>query len=130
MAHTTALLSTNWYRIEQLRPRLRGHVRIHRHAYRGEVWYVMRASASRSGATLRGSDGPRSPPHPVGQTGCNRPHQGSLARIAVAAAAKHAPQATLHMLPQGLQYFFQRIRRVGIVHHRRHVSMSNSENSI
>lgn len=38
---TTALLSTNWYRVAQLRPRLRGHVRIHRHAYRGEVWYVM-----------------------------------------------------------------------------------------
>ena len=38
---TQALLSTNWYRIGNLRPRLRGHVRIHRHAYRGEVWYVM-----------------------------------------------------------------------------------------
>lgn len=38
---TQALLSTNWYRISALRPRLRGHVRIHRHAYRGEVWYVM-----------------------------------------------------------------------------------------
>ncbi len=41
MSHTTALLSTNWYRVAHLRPRLRGHVRIHRHAYRGEVWYVM-----------------------------------------------------------------------------------------
>lgn len=39
--NTTALLSTNWYRVERLRPRLRGHVHIHRHAYRGEVWYVM-----------------------------------------------------------------------------------------
>jgi len=39
--NTTALLSTNWYRVAHLRPRLRGHVRIHRHAYRGEVWYVM-----------------------------------------------------------------------------------------
>lgn len=38
---TSALLSTNWYRVERLRPRLRGHVRIHRHAYRGAVWYVM-----------------------------------------------------------------------------------------
>ncbi len=38
---TTALLSTNWYRVAHLRPRLRGHVRIHRHAYRGEVWYVV-----------------------------------------------------------------------------------------
>ena len=38
---TTALLSTNWYRVAHLRPRLRGHVRIHRHAYRGEIWYVV-----------------------------------------------------------------------------------------
>ena len=35
------LLSDNWYRMRQLRPRLRGHVRIHRHEYRGEVWYVI-----------------------------------------------------------------------------------------
>ncbi|MCW5629128.1 MAG: PqqD family peptide modification chaperone [Rhodoferax sp.] len=40
-AETSALLSTNWYRVEHLKPRLRGHVRIHRHAYRGAVWYVM-----------------------------------------------------------------------------------------
>ncbi len=40
-ASPTALLSTNWYRVEGLRPRLRGHVHIHRHAYRGEVWFVM-----------------------------------------------------------------------------------------
>ena len=40
-ADTSGLLSTNWYRIEHLKPRLRGHVRIHRHAYRGAVWYVM-----------------------------------------------------------------------------------------
>jgi putative peptide zinc metalloprotease protein len=36
-----ALFSTNWYRVAALRPRLRGHIRIHRHAYRGEVWYVV-----------------------------------------------------------------------------------------
>ncbi|MEW5768744.1 MAG: PqqD family peptide modification chaperone [Pseudomonadota bacterium] len=36
-----ALFSTNWYRVADLVPRLRGHVRIHRHAYRGEVWYVV-----------------------------------------------------------------------------------------
>ena len=41
MSDTQALLSTNWYRVAGLRPRVRGHVRIHRHAYRGEVWYVM-----------------------------------------------------------------------------------------
>ncbi len=36
-----ALLSTNWYRVAGLKPRLRGHIRIHRHAYRGEIWYVV-----------------------------------------------------------------------------------------
>jgi putative peptide zinc metalloprotease protein len=35
------LLSDSWYRMRQLRPRLRGHLRIHRHEYRGEVWYVI-----------------------------------------------------------------------------------------
>lgn len=39
--HTLPLHSSNWYRVADLRPRLRGHVRIHRHAYRGEVWYVV-----------------------------------------------------------------------------------------
>lgn len=34
------LLSTTWYRVRGLSPRLRGHVRIHRHTYRGSVWYV------------------------------------------------------------------------------------------
>ena len=36
-----ALFSTNWYRVADLKPRLRGHIRIHRHAYRGEIWYVV-----------------------------------------------------------------------------------------
>ena len=36
-----ALFSPNWYRVAALRPRLRGHVRIHRHVYRGEIWYVV-----------------------------------------------------------------------------------------
>jgi putative peptide zinc metalloprotease protein len=37
---TRPLLSSNWYRLRSLKPRLRGHVRIHRHEYRGTVWYV------------------------------------------------------------------------------------------
>ena len=35
------LLSSNWYRLRELRPRLRGHAQIHRHEYRGQVWYVV-----------------------------------------------------------------------------------------
>lgn len=36
-----ALLSSNWYRVAALKPRLRGHVHIHRHVYRQAVWYVV-----------------------------------------------------------------------------------------
>jgi putative peptide zinc metalloprotease protein len=38
---TSPVVSSSWYRIRTLRPRLRGHVRIHRHVYRGAVWYVI-----------------------------------------------------------------------------------------
>ncbi|HEX5094244.1 MAG TPA: PqqD family peptide modification chaperone [Burkholderiales bacterium] len=41
------LLSASWYRVADLRPRLRGHVRIHRHHYRGELWYVLEDRVSR-----------------------------------------------------------------------------------
>jgi len=40
-AVTEALFSNNWYRVADVKPRLRGHVRIHRHAYRGQIWYVV-----------------------------------------------------------------------------------------
>jgi len=36
-----SLFSPSWYRVSPLKPRLRGHVRIHRHLYRGELWYVL-----------------------------------------------------------------------------------------
>jgi putative peptide zinc metalloprotease protein len=39
--------SPSWYRVAELRPRLRGHVRIHRHHYRGERWYVLEDRVSR-----------------------------------------------------------------------------------
>jgi putative peptide zinc metalloprotease protein len=41
------LLSPTWYRVSQLRPRLRSHIRIHRHVYRGERWYVVEDRISR-----------------------------------------------------------------------------------
>jgi putative peptide zinc metalloprotease protein len=41
-----SLYSPSWYRVAELRPRLRGHVRIHRHHYRGETWYVLEDKAS------------------------------------------------------------------------------------
>lgn len=36
-----SLLSPEWYRVADLRPRLRGHVDIHRQTFRGDVWYVV-----------------------------------------------------------------------------------------
>jgi putative peptide zinc metalloprotease protein len=41
------LLSPLWYRVAGLRPRLRSHIRIHRHEYRGERWYVIEDRISR-----------------------------------------------------------------------------------
>ena len=38
---TESVYSNSWYRVAELRPRLRSHVRVHRHRYRGEVWYVL-----------------------------------------------------------------------------------------
>ena len=35
------LFSASWYRVADLKPRLRSHARIHRHDYRGDVWYVL-----------------------------------------------------------------------------------------
>lgn len=37
----TALYSQHWHRVSDLRLRLRSHVRLHRHEYRGEPWYVI-----------------------------------------------------------------------------------------
>ena len=36
-----ALGSSQWFRVAGLSPRLRGHVRVHRHLYRGKVWYAV-----------------------------------------------------------------------------------------
>lgn len=36
-----ALFSPSWYRVASLTPRLRSHARLHRHRYRGQIWYVL-----------------------------------------------------------------------------------------
>lgn len=41
------LLSPSWYRVSGLRPRLRLHVHVRRHEYRGERWYVLEDRISR-----------------------------------------------------------------------------------
>jgi putative peptide zinc metalloprotease protein len=42
---TEALFSPSWYRVARLKPRLRGHTRVYRHQYRGELWYVLQDHA-------------------------------------------------------------------------------------
>ena len=36
-----ALFSPSWYRVAPLVPRLRSHAKLHRHRYRGQLWYVL-----------------------------------------------------------------------------------------
>jgi putative peptide zinc metalloprotease protein len=35
------LLSPNWYRVAKLQPKLHSHIQIHRHDYRGLIWYLL-----------------------------------------------------------------------------------------
>jgi putative peptide zinc metalloprotease protein len=36
-----SLFSPSWYRVAELHPRLRAHAKLHRHEYRGDLWYVL-----------------------------------------------------------------------------------------
>lgn len=53
----TPLHSSLWYRVAELRPQLVARVRLHRHRYRGEVWYLLQDPAS--GRTHRFAPGAR-----------------------------------------------------------------------
>ena len=41
-----ALFSPSWYRVADLKPRIRAHVVIHRHSYRDKVWFVLQDQAA------------------------------------------------------------------------------------
>jgi len=41
------LHSPSWYRVAALKPRLKTHAEVHRHHYRGQLWYVLQDRASR-----------------------------------------------------------------------------------
>lgn len=41
-----SLFSPSWYRVADLKPRLRRHAELHRHDYRGNVWFVLQDHAS------------------------------------------------------------------------------------
>ena len=46
MSNDAPLQSSLWYRIAALRPRLLARARLHRHRYRGELWYLLQDPAS------------------------------------------------------------------------------------
>lgn len=41
-----SFLSSSWYRVAHLKPRLRDHTDLHRQMFRGQVWYVLQDHAS------------------------------------------------------------------------------------
>ena len=43
---TRSWSSSSWYRVAKFRPRLRAHVKIHRHVYHGKVWFVLQDRTS------------------------------------------------------------------------------------
>ena len=46
MSSDGPLLSSLWYRVATLRPQLLARARLHRHRYRGELWYLLQDPAS------------------------------------------------------------------------------------
>lgn len=43
---TAPLLSSSWYRVAALKPKLRAHAQLHRHRYRNQVWYLLQDPVS------------------------------------------------------------------------------------
>jgi putative peptide zinc metalloprotease protein len=41
-----AIFSPSWYRVAGLKPRIRAHTQIHRHVFRGKVWFVLQDHAA------------------------------------------------------------------------------------
>ena len=41
-----SFFSSSWYRVADLKPRLRGHIEVHRQLFRGSRWYVLQNHAS------------------------------------------------------------------------------------
>lgn len=41
-----SMYSPMWYRVANLKPRLRSHAEVHRHHYRGRLWYVLQDHSS------------------------------------------------------------------------------------
>ena len=41
-----SVFSPSWYRVADLRPTIRSHANIHRHHFRGDLWYVLQDRAA------------------------------------------------------------------------------------
>lgn len=41
-----SLFGQSWYRVAEIKPRLRGHIQFHHHVYRGSDWYVLQDYSS------------------------------------------------------------------------------------
>lgn len=41
-----SLLSSHWYRVANLHPKLHSHIEVHRHDYRGLIWYLLEDTTS------------------------------------------------------------------------------------
>ncbi len=41
-----SLFSPHWYRVRDLKPQIRHHIEMHRHDYRGLIWYILEDKAS------------------------------------------------------------------------------------
>lgn len=41
-----SILSPHWYRVRDLKPQIRQHIEMHRHDYRGLIWYILEDKAS------------------------------------------------------------------------------------
>ncbi len=46
MTAAAPFLSSSWYRVARRRPKLRDHTSVHRHRYRGNIWYVVQDHAN------------------------------------------------------------------------------------
>jgi putative peptide zinc metalloprotease protein len=43
---TSHLANSHWHRVAQLKPKVHSHIQIHRHDYRGLVWYIIEDASS------------------------------------------------------------------------------------
>ena len=114
------LFSPSWYRVADLTPRLRSHVQIHRHDYRGRVWFILQDHAggrshrlSPAGYRLVGlMDGKRTVQKlweiTNAQTGDEAPTQYEVIRLL---GQLHAADALICNVPPDSLELFRRFQR-------------------